>query len=184
MWTLTLFLLGGSSLLPRSCPPGPGCLCRCASGFTWTVRPFSGTFRLRVTGNQFCLVTALGNCQWLSLLYCGPNQSAVRGKNEAGIENEGLKGFSWFTHPWFQMPLMPTCVTTPPPGELLDSYLDSVRCSKVPAVSPHFCSSVHEWGFCYLQAKGQGHGPQLFGPLLPLFIFTHSCSHPTLSYIP
>lgn len=173
------------------CSPGAALLhqaasAECASGLTWPVRLFSGIFRLRVTGYQFFLVTKpshYNNWKLSVAITSVCSEREKRGLPAAGMENEGLNGFSWFTHPWFQMPLMPTCITTPLPGELLDSYLDSVRCFKVPAVSPHFCSSLYELSFCYLQAKGQGHAPRLLGPL-HLFIFTHRCSHPTLSYIP
>lgn len=78
------------------------------------------------------------------------------------------------------MPLMPTCITAPLLGELLDSYLDSVRCSKVPAVSPtsnHVCVS---WASVTCK---QSDKDMLLDSLVPASLHLHSQMFPSYTFV-
>ena len=97
-------------------------------------------------------VTMLGSCEWPYFLSFGPNLCTARGKIGADLQQEAKHETG---RGLILLSLMTTCVTSPPPAQLLDS----MRCSRIPPIKPHFCRSEHELDFCPLKAKGQSPAP-------------------------
>ena len=87
-------------------------------------------------------------------IFCLLDQTCVQREERLGLtysRKQNMRpgrGLIWLS-------LMPTCVTSPPPAQLLDS----MRCSRIPPIKPHFCRSEHELDFCPLKAKGQSPAP-------------------------